>query len=250
MTEIKRKQAAAFVEDKGTFAGNSPEKKASAQKGQPKKSGAHQPRDGNNVLHQENRKTGQGADFGRNDRKTEPEKTFGQGDQRAESGGTFSRSVQKPPQKSASRKTDRKNSIRKKILLDRVTKRGKMGKLPMSIKTVLNKPPMNIKTVLNKPPMNAKMVFPRLETLLRRKPTKIRENSRQSGRGTTVTAAGTHTDSQRKKENTAGVNIRTGSAPKLPILSVTFRRKMARLQRMVLFPKTRTKNRSFPAAKN
>ena len=77
-----------------------------------------------------------------------------------------------------SRKTDRKNSIRKKILLDRVTKRGKMEKPPMSIKTVLNKPPMNIKTVLNKLPMNAKMVFPRLETLLRRKPTKIRENSR------------------------------------------------------------------------
>ena len=76
------------------------------------------------------------------------------------------------------RKTDRKNSIRKKILLDRVTKRGKMEKPPMSIKTVLNKPPMNIKTVLNKLPMNAKMVFPRLETLLRRKPTKIRENSR------------------------------------------------------------------------
>jgi hypothetical protein len=148
------------------------------------------------------------------------------------------------------RKTDRKNSIRMKILLDRVTKRGKMEKPLMNIKMVLNKPPMNIKTVLDKPPMNAKMIFPRLETLLRRKPTKIRENSRQQGRGTTATAAGTHTDSQRKKENTAGVNIRTGSAPKLPILSVTFRRKTARLQRMALFPKMRTENRDFPAAKN
>ncbi len=113
MTEIKRKQAAAFAEDKGTFAGNRPEKKGNAQKGQPKKSGAHQPRDGNNVLHQEKRKTGQGADFGRNDRKTEPEKTFGQGDQRAESGGTFSHSVQKPPQKSASKKNRQKKQYQK-----------------------------------------------------------------------------------------------------------------------------------------
>ena len=114
MTEIKRKQAAAFAEDKGTFAGNSPEKKSSVQKGQPKKSGAHQQRDGNNVLHQENRKTGQGADFGQNDRKAEPEKTFGQGDQRAGNGRTFSHNVQKPPQKSASQKNRQKKQYQTK----------------------------------------------------------------------------------------------------------------------------------------
>lgn len=114
MTEIKRKQAAAFAEDKGTFAGNSPEKKSSVQKGQPKKSGAHQQRDGNNVLHQENRKTGQGADFGQNDRKAEPEKTFGQGDQRAGNDRTFSHNVQKPPQKSASQKNRQKKQYQTK----------------------------------------------------------------------------------------------------------------------------------------
>ncbi len=113
MTEIKRKQAAAFAKDKGNFAENSPEKKGSAQKGQPKKSGAHQPRDGNNVLHQENRKTGQGAAFGQNDRKAEPEKTFGQGDQRAGNGRTFSHNVQKLPQKSASQKNRQKKQYQK-----------------------------------------------------------------------------------------------------------------------------------------
>lgn len=128
MTEIKRKQAAAFAEDKGTFAGNSPEKKASAQKGQPKKSGAHQPRDGNNVLHQENRKTGQGADFGRNDWKTEPEKNFGQGDQRAESGGIFSHSVQKPPQKSASKKNRQKKQYQKENSFGQSDQKRKDGK--------------------------------------------------------------------------------------------------------------------------
>ena len=113
MTEIKKKQTAAFAKDKGTFAGNSPEKNGSAQKRQPKKSGAHQPRDGNNVLHQENRKTGQCAAFGQKDRKAELEKTFGQGDQKEGQCGNFSRSVQKQQQKNVSQKNRQKKQYQK-----------------------------------------------------------------------------------------------------------------------------------------
>ncbi len=82
---------------------------------------------------------------------------------------------------------------------------------------------MSIKTVLNKPPMNVKMIFRRREKPLRQMPKKIRKNSRRGSVAVVITAAGTLTDNRRKKENTAGVNIRTGSAPKLLILNVIFR---------------------------
>ena len=110
----KKKQAAAFAEDKGAFEGNSPQSKAGNKNRQRKKSGVQQPGDGSNVLRQNNQKTESDADFGQNDRKIGAEITFGQGDQKAEPGKSFGRGDQKPSQKSASQKNRQKKQYQTK----------------------------------------------------------------------------------------------------------------------------------------
>ena len=102
-------------------------------------------------------------------------------------------------------KAGRKSSIRNRTPLDRVRK--------------------GLRTQIQA--VRRKLIFHRKTAPLRRKMAK----SRRKGSRKMITAAGTPTANRKKREDTAGGSIRTGSEPRTLILSVTFRRRTQPLQR-------------------
>lgn len=135
------------------------------------------------------------------------DRTSGQNVQRSEQTETFGQNVQKSAQKpdSRSHKSRQKSSIRNRTPLDRVRK--------------------GLRTQIQA--VRRKLIFHRKTAPLRRKMAK----SRRKGSRKMITAAGTPTANRKKREDTAGGSIRTGSEPRTLILSVTFRRRTQPLQR-------------------
>ena len=131
------------------------------------------------------------------------DRTSGQNVQRSEQTETFGQNVQKSAQKpdSRSHKSRQKKQYQKQDTFGQSEKRSEDTDTGSKKKTDFS-------------PLRRKMA-----------------KSRRKGSRKMITAAGTPTANRKKREDTAGGSIRTGSEPRTLILSVTFRRRTQPLQR-------------------
>lgn len=211
MTEKKKEQSADFAKDKNAFAGGTPTKGDNAQNAKQKQSGAHQPRDADKTSGHDVQKS-----------EGNPEGGSFRENRNSFQGGTEKTAGQraKPDEKSAD---SQGGSKRRTVFLRKMrSRRAAMRKA------------------------GRRAALQRKKTPLRRTAEGSRPEKRKIFR--TITAAGTPTTRAKKRADTVGGSIRTGSARKNLILNVTSRRKMPPLQKRIPLPVAQS--RSFRAAKN
>lgn len=230
--ENKKKQPAEFAKDKNAFSGDGSAKgDTAAKKPKEKQPGAHQPRDADLTSEHDNsqsvkqdglkpERSGQPKTSGHNVQKLKNRQNRDSFQDNQNSFQSGTRKTEGRKQSPARKNAGSRGSSKKKTVLREIKKKRTVTMRAAKHRTVFqrNKMPLQRKAA-------GKQRIPRM-----------------------ITAAGTLTTRADKRADTAGVNIRTGSAQKNLIPGAISRRKTQPLQRMILL--RRVQSRSFRAAKS